>query len=260
MKLIALLLAAATASTLAQNRFPIRGLNVGDDGGNAAVQQPRGQFNAHPVDDETAAALKALANRVATHRAETHEDEAIEADEAESVPPAGAFVPPSRAARRDLSDEELLAAVQELAGGAAPLAAKEAENTSPAVTEQYNEIAETLKRRRLCSAGQYYTKQKGKWFKKSVRCCWSQCACVYSLHESRAQKKHCHDCTVGKYQPHELRLAKHTGLRSQANTTRPSPPRAAHVPQVSFSAFFVPGLRPCHTKTRRQIQPIQQTS
>lgn len=169
MKVFAVLLVAAATSALAHSRLPLHGQDTSGQRQDKAAKQPRGQFNAHPVDDETAAALKAIANRVATHRAETHEEDTTGVEDEHNVLPAGSFATPHAAASRDLSDEELMAAVHKLAGGAAAPAAKAPAATSPAIAEQYNEIAETLKRRRLCSAGQYYTKKKGKWFKKSVR-------------------------------------------------------------------------------------------
>ncbi len=162
------LLLAAAATAVAQHRFAIPGHGIGAHDAASTVSRPRGQFNAHAVDDETAAALKAIANKVAAHRAETHEEDTSSMEDETHAQVVEPLSPQRRTSSRDVGDEELLAAVQRLAGEAAP--AKQEEATSPAVTEQYNEIAETLKRRRLCSAGQYYTKKKGKWFKKSVRC------------------------------------------------------------------------------------------
>jgi hypothetical protein len=185
--LAAALVAAAAALAVAQQGLQLPNTNKAGKAVHVAPFAPRGLFNAHAVDEETAAALKAVANRIASHRSETHEEPTLMNPE-EVVVKSEQELPVPRQSR-DLSDEEMLRAVQELAGSK-PAKSSTDELTSPAVTEQYNEIAETLKRRRLCSSGQYYTRKKGKWFKGSVRtellCALTEATCTKRFNAEKA--------------------------------------------------------------------------
>ena len=172
---------------------------------------PQGRFNAHPVDAESKRALQDASQRHASRQlTETTVEEEHEHDE-----------PPPE----DELNLELQAAFQALEGA-----------------EGYKSLAQSVARRSLCSAGQYYRTKK-KWFK----------VCTSAL--GKAQR------VAGSEAVFNLASCAHTvhppwpplhRKRSPATTVQraPTPPMAATRTATAATPCVQPPLPNLRTKAR----------